>query len=282
MGLQQRCQKVYQAGKKLGIKSVRALARATNLSKSSVHRLRQRIKRRSQPESAFWETPEGFEWLRLLVLSTIYIFGIKQGVGSEVLSEFFHQLRLNKQVGVSPTALRRLEALMRSEIITYQEQQHQEIKQSPPVAEIIAGADETFFPGFPGIVLVLMDLASGYLLLEKKTSDRKYQTWFDQVQIALSQIGMEGSIKSLVSDRAKALIQLAVQGLGGQSLPERVSWNALSFSKYGSQIGGSITKHQEKITTNQQRNNGSSPEEKTNFCSPESTPLSARRGVPVS
>ncbi len=40
--------------------SVRALARATNLSKSSVHRLRQRIKRRHQePESNFWETPEG-------------------------------------------------------------------------------------------------------------------------------------------------------------------------------------------------------------------------------
>jgi hypothetical protein len=87
MGLRQRCQKVYQAAKKLGIKSVRALARATNLSKSSVHRLGQRIKRRHQePASDFWESPEGFEWLRLLVLATIYIFGIKQGVGSEVLS----------------------------------------------------------------------------------------------------------------------------------------------------------------------------------------------------
>jgi HD-like signal output (HDOD) protein len=61
MGLRQRCQEVYQAAKKLGIKSVRVLARATNLSKSSVHRLRQRIKRRHQgTESDFWETPEGF------------------------------------------------------------------------------------------------------------------------------------------------------------------------------------------------------------------------------
>jgi len=154
------------------------VARATNLSKSSVHRLRQRIKHRHQePESELWETPEGFEWLRLLVFATIYVFGIKQGVGSEVLSEFFHLLRLNKQVGVSPTALRRLEAEMRSLIITYQEQQHQQIKQACPSVEIIAGADETFFPGVPGIVLVLMDLVSGYIVLEKKTSDRKYQTW---------------------------------------------------------------------------------------------------------
>jgi O-succinylbenzoate synthase len=43
MGLRQRCQEVYQAAKKLGIKSVRALSRSTNLSKSSVHRLSQRI-----------------------------------------------------------------------------------------------------------------------------------------------------------------------------------------------------------------------------------------------
>ncbi|MGK7874070.1 MAG: hypothetical protein AB4426_12380 [Xenococcaceae cyanobacterium] len=44
MGLRQRCQKVYQATKELGIKSVRALSRATHLSKSSVHRIGKRIK----------------------------------------------------------------------------------------------------------------------------------------------------------------------------------------------------------------------------------------------
>ncbi|MDJ0691771.1 MAG: hypothetical protein QNJ41_25130 [Xenococcaceae cyanobacterium MO_188.B32] len=117
MGLPQRCQKVYQAMSTLRIKSLRALARATNISKSSVHRLSQRIKHRQQhPESYFWETPEGYEWLKILVFGTIYIFGIKQGIGSEVLSEFLHLLRLNRQIGVSPTALRRLEAQMRSEI----------------------------------------------------------------------------------------------------------------------------------------------------------------------
>lgn len=252
MGLRQRCQEVYEAAKKLGIKSVRALSRATNLSKSSVHRLGQRIKRRHQePESAFWESPEGFEWLRLLVLATIYIFGIKQGVGAEVLSEFFHLLRLNRQVGVSPTALRQLEAKVRSEILTYLELQHQQIKQSPPSLEIIAGADETFFPGVPGIVLVLMDLVSGYILLEKKSSDRKYQTWFDQVQTALSQIGIVGSIKSLVSDRAQALIQLAVQGLGIQSLPDLFHGMRCLSRSIGARLGGQLarTKRQLQETT---------------------------------
>ncbi len=69
------------------------------------------------PESPLWETPEGYQWLRLLVFATIYVFGIKHGVGSEALSEFFHLLRLKSQIGISPTALRRLEVQMRSQIL---------------------------------------------------------------------------------------------------------------------------------------------------------------------
>lgn len=248
MRLRQRCQLVYQATQKLGIKSVRALARATQLSKSTVHRISQRIEHRQQhPESYFWETPEGYEWLKLLVFATVYIFGIKQGIGSEVLSEFFHLLRLNRQIGVSPTALRRLEAQMRSEILTYQKQQHQLFKQSPPPGEIIAGADETFFPGMAGIVLVLMDLVSGYILLEKKTSDRKYQTWFDQVQTALTQIGMGGSIKSLVSDRALALVQLAVQGLGVQSRPDLFHGMRCLSRSIGARLGGQLARTKRQL-----------------------------------
>ena len=248
MGLRQRCQLVYQATQKLGIKSVRALARATNISKSSVHRLSQRIEHRHQhPESYFWETPEGYEWLRLLVFATVYIFGIKQGIGSEVLSEFFHLLRLNRQIGVSPTALRRLEAQMRSEILTYQQEQHQQLKLTPTQIEIIAGADETFFPGFPGIILVLMDLVSGYILLEKKTSDRKYQTWFDQVQVALSQIGPTVLIKSLVSDRAKALVQLAVQGLGCQSRPDLFHGMRCLSRTIGARLGGQLARTKRQL-----------------------------------
>ncbi len=139
MRLRQRCQLVYQATQKLGIKSVRALARATHLSKTSVHRISQRIEHRQQhPESYFWETPEGYEWLKILVFATIQIFGIKQGIGSEVLSEFFHLLRLNKQIGVSPTALRRLETQMRQGILTYQQEQHQQLKLTPAQIQIIA------------------------------------------------------------------------------------------------------------------------------------------------
>ena len=85
--------------------SVRRIARQTGLSKSSVHRLTQAMERRnSHPESWFWETEEGRRWLTRLVVATLYIFGLKRGVGVDTISEFFARLRLQTQVGCSPTA----------------------------------------------------------------------------------------------------------------------------------------------------------------------------------
>jgi hypothetical protein len=68
MNLRERCQTVFKAGYQLSKNSFRSLARKTNLSKSSVHRLDHRIRRRNQhPESELWETEAGQKWLRLLV-----------------------------------------------------------------------------------------------------------------------------------------------------------------------------------------------------------------------
>ncbi len=105
-----------------------------------------------------------------------------------------------------------------------------------------------------------------------KTNDRKYQTWLDQVQIALSQIGMGGEIKSLVSDRAKALIQLAVQGLGIPSRPDLFHGMRCLSRSIGARLGGQLARTLSTITTNNQGNNCSSPQEKTDFCFPKPTP----------
>ena len=117
---------------------------------------------------------------------------------------------------------------------------------------ILAGADETFFPGFDGIILVLMDLVSGYILMEKKTSNRKYQTWFDQVQTALMDIGQLGAIKSLVSDRAKALIQLAVKGMGCQSIPDLFHAMRCLSRSIGVRLGGKLAHTKKKLQKTQE------------------------------
>ncbi|MFB2837757.1 DUF6399 domain-containing protein [Floridanema evergladense] len=209
---------LFKAGLINGLKSIRSLADSTQISKSSVHRHQQAMKRRNlHPESHLWETPAGYQWLRLLVFATLYIFGIQQGVGCEVISRFFHLLRLQNVIGVSPTSLRRIEAQMREQILNYSSQIQQQLKNNPTTLEIRAGADETFFPE---VVLVLMDLVSGYIILEDFSQDRQYLTWSQKAEKALQNLGGMVVVKSLVSDRAKALIQLAVQGFDCASIPD--------------------------------------------------------------
>ena len=80
--------------------SMRQLARHTGLSTSSVHRHTQAMARRDRhPESWLWETPEGRNWLIRLVVATLFMFGLKRGVGAETISEFFGRLHLETQVG---------------------------------------------------------------------------------------------------------------------------------------------------------------------------------------
>lgn len=216
MRLRQRSQQIFEAIKEGGKRSIRKIAEATGIAKSSVHRHQQAIERRNQyPESELWETAAGGQWLRLLVLGTIYIFGIKCGIGVETLSEFFDLLQLPTQVGVSPSALHKLEAEVRKKILQYQQQQQLIIGQSQTAIEICAAADET---AFEQDVLVLMDLSSGYIFVEEEVENRQYQTWIDKAQTALTQVGVR--IRSLVSDRAPALIKLALEGFECPSIAD--------------------------------------------------------------
>jgi hypothetical protein len=81
------------------------MAQQTGLSKSSVHRLTQARERRDiHPESWVWETAEGRQWLTRLLVATLSTCGLKRGVGADTMSEFFARLRLEPQVGCSPSA----------------------------------------------------------------------------------------------------------------------------------------------------------------------------------
>jgi hypothetical protein len=68
------------------------------------------------------------------------------------------------------------------------------------------------------MMLVFMDLATGYLLLEEVAVDRSFDTWFDRANERLTTFGTQ--VLYLVSDRAKALIKLAQKGLCCPSIPD--------------------------------------------------------------
>src|SRR5262249_52346985 len=79
----------------------------------------------------------------------------------------------------------------------------------------IAAAAET---SLQHMMLVFMDLATGYLLMEEVSSDRCFETRYGGVNERLTTFGTE--VLYVVSDRAKALVKLAHTGLSCLSIPD--------------------------------------------------------------
>jgi len=196
--------------------SVRKLAQATGIPKSSVDRHRQALQRRSVvPEAVLWEQALGQDWLHRLVFAIIYVFGIKGGMGADRLSEFFHLVHLERHVGCSASALDRLRTEFEATLLAYPAEQLRFLTSFDRRIEICAGADETFFEQ---PILVLMDLVSGFIVLEEPAPDRSYATWHERAAQALKPLGL--SLRYIVSDRAKALIKLALEGFSCPSIPD--------------------------------------------------------------
>jgi hypothetical protein len=206
MGLWAKSVGIFNAIRDHGKQSIRSLADRTGLSKSSVHRHLQAMAHRDRYlESSLWETEAGRTWLIHLVVATLLVFGLKRGVGAETLSEFFGRLRLEAHVGCSPSALRhvmhRLECLLLGTAATWEKDgiAHGEIR------PVIGAVDETFLQR---MMLVFMDLATGYVLMEEVATDRSFATWYDRANDRLTTLGTE--VLYVVSDRAKALVSITI------------------------------------------------------------------------
>src|SRR6266581_7939325 len=81
--------------------------------------------------------------------------------------------------------------------------------------EMMGAVDDTFLAQ---MILVFQDVPPGDIVQEKVADDRTYATWKALVDERLQALGT--SVLYLVSDRAKALIQLAEQGFQCLSMPD--------------------------------------------------------------
>ncbi len=209
-----RDKKVFAEIVRFGWQSIRKIAKATGLTKDSVARsIGAMTKRNRHPESHLWETEEGQAWLHRLVIAAIYEFGLQGNQGAERMSAFFKRIRIDTHVGVSPTALRNQTHLIEDYLTAYQQEQEQkmrEICEKGKKIDITASGDETFFN--EKMLLVLIEMASGYLIMEEEADDRSYKTWEAKAQSRLRQLGL--NVRHFISDRGKSLIKLATSGFG--------------------------------------------------------------------
>jgi len=229
--------------------SIRQVAHRTGLSKSGVHRLKQAMERRDKhPESWWWETEAGRCWFIRLVVATLYTFGLKRGVGAETISEFCGRLRLETHVGCSPSALRGMMQALEQAILETTAAWEQEGIAHGETRPIIGAVDETFLAR---MMLVFMDLVSGYLLFEEVAEERSYDTWHTLVKARLETLGVR--VFYLVSDRAKALIKLAETGLECLSIPDLFHLIHELVKSYSLAIGSRLRQAQQALKQAQER-----------------------------
>ena len=206
--IRERSQKVADCIKTNAKQGIESISAAIGISKSSVHRHQQAIARRNQyPESELWETATGSAWLLRMVVGVIYHFGIKHGVGAESLSVFFKAVHLDTHVGSSASTLRQLKHRLHAAIMSYEAAQAEQCQPANKPG-ICLGGDETFF-GLP--VLVLVELASGFIFTEIACENRCYDTWLKQTETWWNQT--QWQCHFMVSDGARALVKLALCGL---------------------------------------------------------------------
>ena len=149
------------------------------------------------------------------MVATRSLFGLTHGVGVETMREVFSRLRLDMQVGCAPWALRGVMHALEPALWETAAAWEHEGQAAGERRPIIGAVDATFWER---MMWVFRDLVSGDLVCEEVAEDRSYDTWHARVKARREVLGVE--VRSLVRDRAKALMKLAATGLEGLRMPE--------------------------------------------------------------
>lgn len=200
-----------QPGEGIDMPSVREVARQANIPESTLRGWRERVVRLNlEPETiAFLESPAGVRFLHRLMVALFFVLGLMGGAGPSLLRLFLELSGLAPLVACSDTTIRTRMRELLGAVGEWGNRVQEELAKGMIKRGVSLGADETFFAQ---MVLVAMDVVSGYILLEKTSDKRDARTWFGHVQESLAGLNVE--LLQVVGDGASALRALAVDMLG--------------------------------------------------------------------
>ena len=124
-------------------------------------------KRQQFSESEFWDSEVGQNFIKRLIVSAIYNFGIKGGIGAGRIADFMKQIRLSTHAGISETSIYRMMKEIEVSILKYKELIELELGERASTQleelEVVLGLDETWLDN---MLLVCQELSSGYFFLK--------------------------------------------------------------------------------------------------------------------
>ena len=153
--------------------SYRSASMEMGIPKSTIYDHSQRLKKRKiKTEDEFLESEAGQNFLKRMLVSSIYTFAIKGGVGAGRIEEFMEQMRVGNYMGISRTSIHRMIKEVEASILRYKELQEKELIEraadQKEYLEVVLGLDETWLNE---MLLVCQELTSGYLFLSNQVKD---------------------------------------------------------------------------------------------------------------
>ena len=150
--------------------SLKEISEATGAPISTVsYHEKRHTKRIEESGTDQWETAWGQNFLKRMIISVIYTFGIKGGIGSARISEHLGHLQIEGVAAVSESSIYRLTNEIIANILWYKELQEKGLKEEAQTTmkelEVVLGLDETWLDE---MLLVCQDLISGYLFLKSQ------------------------------------------------------------------------------------------------------------------
>lgn len=161
--------KIYSHRQKNPLESLQSASFQTGVPASTIaYHDKRRAKRASSSGTDQWDTAWGQYFLKRMIISVIYTFGIKGGVGAGRIAEHLGHLQLEGIAAVSESSLQRLTKEISANILWYKElvEAGLEKEASAELSElkVVLGLDETWLDQ---MLLVCQELTSGYLFLKK-------------------------------------------------------------------------------------------------------------------
>ncbi len=163
----------------------------------------------------FFESPQGFEFLRRLVAAVHLVFGQAHDGGVRGMSWFLELSRLDRFVAASYGAQQEFASEIERLLPQFGEEEDRRLAAQMPAREITLCEDETFHPQ---ICLVAIEPVSNFLVLEQYAERRDAETWHSSIAEALAPLSV--TVIQCVSDEARALITHAETHLGAHHSPD--------------------------------------------------------------
>ena len=195
--------------------SERAFAKSEGIPKSTMQGWRHIRANIKQPEEIvdFLEGEVGIDFLKRLVDGILFHLHESGGASLNSISVFLKDMGLADFIATSPTFLKERARTLQDQIIAFGVEQVALLNATMDSRNISIAEDETFFHG--QTILVAMEPASNYILVETKVDDRKADTWNTQMDEGLSTLNV--NVIQSCSDQGTSLIKHVEEHLGAES-----------------------------------------------------------------